>query len=91
MFFVFRNLSYKLQITKKRYRLNNQTTKIIEINSDRVQRNDLACTSIGNKMLFNARSSYRGYSIKRRGVPKNLTKFTGKHLCQSLFFKKALS
>ena len=24
----------------------------------------------------------------KKGVPKNFTKFTGKHLCQSLFFNK---
>ena len=28
----------------------------------------------------------RGCSVKK-GVPKNFTKFTGKHLCQSLFFR----
>ena len=25
-----------------------------------------------------------------KGVPKNFTKFTAKHLCQSLFFNKAV-
>ena len=34
------------------------------------------------------RSSHRKCSIKK-GVLRNLTKFTGKHLCQSLFFNKA--
>ena len=33
------------------------------------------------------RSSHRRCSIKK-GVLKNLAKFTGKHLCQSLFFNK---
>ena len=35
------------------------------------------------------RSSHRKYSV-RKGVffTKNFTKFTGKHLCQSLFFNK---
>ena len=27
----------------------------------------------------------------KKGVPKNLTKFTGKHLCLSLFFNKVLA
>ena len=34
------------------------------------------------------RSSYRRYSV-RKGFLRNFTKFTGKHLCQSLFFNKA--
>ena len=33
------------------------------------------------------RSSHRGCSVKK-DVHKNFTKFTGKHLCQSLFFNK---
>ena len=38
----------------------------------------------------NDRSSHQSCSIKK-GVPRNFTKFTGKHLCQSLFFKKTLA
>ena len=33
------------------------------------------------------RSSHRRCSVKK-GVPRNFAKFTGKHLCQSLFFNK---
>ena len=33
------------------------------------------------------RSSHRRYSVKK-GVLRNFTKFTAKHLCQSLFFNK---
>ena len=33
------------------------------------------------------RSSHRGYSV-RKGALRNFAKFTGKHLCQSLFFNK---
>ena len=33
------------------------------------------------------RSSHRGCSVKK-GVLRNFAKFTGKHLCQSLFFNK---
>ena len=33
------------------------------------------------------RSSHQRCSMKK-GVPRNFTKFTGKHLCQSLFFNK---
>ena len=33
------------------------------------------------------RSSHRRCSVKK-GVLKNFAKFTGKHLCQSLFFNK---
>ena len=33
------------------------------------------------------RSSHRMYSI-RKGALRNFAKFTGKHLCQSLFFNK---
>ena len=33
------------------------------------------------------RSSHRRYSVKK-GVLRNFAKFTGKHLCQSLFFNK---
>ena len=36
------------------------------------------------------RSSQRRYSI-RKGVLRNFAKFTGKHLCQSLFFNKVAS
>ena len=34
-----------------------------------------------------SRSSYQRYSLKK-GILRNFTKFTGKHLCQSLFFNK---
>ena len=34
------------------------------------------------------RTTHRGYSVKK-GVLKNFPKFTGKHLCQSLFNKVA--
>ena len=34
------------------------------------------------------RSSHLRYSMKK-GVLRNFAKFTGKHLCQSLFFKPA--
>ena len=33
------------------------------------------------------RSSHQRCSV-RKGVLRNFTKFTGKHLCQSLFFNK---
>ena len=33
------------------------------------------------------RSNYQGCSVKK-GVLRNFAKFTGKHLCQSLFFDK---
>ena len=36
----------------------------------------------------NIKSSYRRWSV-RKGVLRNFAKFTGKHLCQSLFFNKA--
>ena len=35
------------------------------------------------------RSSHRRCSV-RKGVPRNFEKFTGKHLCQSLFFNNVL-
>ena len=41
----------------------------------------VACTS------RKYRSSHQRCSV-RKGVFKNLKKFTGKHLCQSLFFNK---
>ena len=37
------------------------------------------------KILY--RSSHRRCSVKK-GVPRNFAKFTGKYLCQSLFFNK---
>ena len=37
--------------------------------------------------LWNARSSHRWCSV-RKGILRNFAKFTGKHLCQSHFFKK---
>ena len=37
--------------------------------------------------LSKARSSHRRCSV-RKGILKNFAKFTGKHLCQSLFFNK---
>ena len=38
-------------------------------------------------MLIKLRSSHQRCSMKK-GVIRNFTKFTGKHLCQSLFFNK---
>ena len=37
--------------------------------------------------IYLLRSSHQGCSIKK-GVLKNFAKFTGKQLCQSLFFNK---
>ena len=39
------------------------------------------------KCFTNNRSSHQRCSMKK-GVLKNFTKFTGKHLCQSLFYNK---
>ena len=39
--------------------------------------------------LWNTRSSHRRCSV-RKDVLRSFAKFTGKHLCQSLFFKKRL-
>ena len=36
------------------------------------------------------RSSHQRWSV-RKGVLRNFTKFTGKHLCQVLFFNKVAS
>ena len=37
--------------------------------------------------LTNTNSSHRRWSV-RKGVLRNFAKFTGKHLCQGLFFNK---
>ena len=47
------------------------------------------CDSLANK-IGNSRSSHRMCSVKT-GVLRNLAKFTGKNLCQSLFFDKVAS
>ena len=46
------------------------------------------CTK--KKLVWNFRSS-RLEAFYRKGVLRNFAKFTGKHLCQSLFFNKAAS
>ena len=33
------------------------------------------------------RNSHRRFSVKK-GVPRNFAQFTGKHLCESLYFNK---
>ena len=33
-----------------------------------------------------ATEAANGGVLQKKGVPKNFAKFTGKHLCQSLFF-----
>ena len=43
--------------------------------------------SLFNSLKANVRSSHRRCSMKK-GILKNLSKFTEKHLCQSLFFNK---
>ena len=57
---------------------------------------DFVCQLIEKNLLFGnrslicfllCRSSHQRSSIKK-GVLRNFTKFTGKHLCQSLFFNK---
>ena len=40
--------------------------------------------------MYRFRSSTRGVSSMRKGVLTNFTKFIGKHMCQSLFFKGTL-
>ena len=42
---------------------------------------------IAHWFLLIVKSSHRSCSMKK-GVPKNFAKFTGKHLCQSLYFNK---
>ena len=46
-----------------------------------------ALVPLFTKFFAAARSSHQRCSIKK-GVLRNFTKFTGKHLCQSLFFNK---
>ena len=40
-----------------------------------------------SEVFFQVRSSHRSCSV-RKGVLRNFVKFTGKHLCQNLFFNK---
>ena len=50
--------------------------------------NDSKTNKITTKYCFTtARSSHPGVFC-RKGVLRNFAKFTGKHLCQSLFFNK---
>ena len=51
--------------------------------------NQKAMVSLGTGLCINSRfrSSHQRCSV-RKGVRRNFTKFTGKHLCQSLFFDK---
>ena len=49
-------------------------------------KNFLLLRNIDNRALY-FRSSYLRGSIKKVFI-KNFSKFTGKHLCQNLFFKK---
>ena len=46
-------------------------------------------TYFGPSQIYLIRSSHRRCSIKKYAL-KNFAKFTGKHLCQSLFFNKLL-
>ena len=46
-----------------------------------------SCNSMHELELEIFRSSYQSCSIKK-GILENFAKFTGKHLCQSLFFSK---
>ena len=39
-------------------------------------------------ILFSEAATSVGHGSIKQGVLKNLAKFTGKHLCQSLFFNK---
>ena len=52
-------------------------------------RNDILITILDKKngAVIIDRSSHQRCSVKR-GVLRNFTKFTGKHLCQSLSFNK---
>ena len=45
------------------------------------------CYLSRRKWRTNSRCSHRSYSV-RKGVLRNFAKFTGKHLCQGLFFNK---
>ena len=47
----------------------------------------LGAYEINNKAISIIRSSHRRCSVKK-GVLRNFAKFTGKHLCQSVFFNK---
>ena len=52
-----------------------------------VRTNNIRSEFIRNPATY--RTSHRRCSL-RKGVLKNFTKFTGKHLCQSLFFNKVV-
>ena len=83
--------SYLTQVTlnnlaKEKTFLVNGNLKILTSRSVRLQKPRLVIqTNASTKGWGARRSSHRRYSIKK-GVLKNFTKFTGKHLCQSLFF-----
>ena len=52
-----------------------------------IHKDNLDLYSACGPFTKNNRSSHRRCSV-RKGVLKNFAKFTGKHLCQSLFFNK---
>ena len=54
---------------------------------DRIIRDIRNFLSKEKKIITNDRSSHKRFSVQK-GVIRNFTKFTGKHLCQCLFFNK---
>ena len=59
----------------------------IELHSYLVYDNFAKELNIQTTFISEAKSNHRRCSVKK-GVLRNLANFTGKHLCQSLFFKK---
>ena len=85
-------LSFQQASTCLKVMKRNTGSHVLNIVLTLFKRNDSDIRSTGLDVLFVPfllifRSSHQRCSV-RKGVRRNFVKFTGKHLCQSLFFDK---
>ena len=68
-------------------KIKNKLGKVIRINKYFIKPGSQLCQTY---VKFKKNRSSRPEVFCKKGVRKNFAKFTGKHLCQSFFFKKEL-
>ena len=69
-------------------KIKNKLGKVIRINKYFIKPGSQLCQTY---VKFKKNRSSRPEVFCKKGVRRNFAKFTGKHLCQSFFFKKVAS
>ena len=88
MSYEFKSTSYEFKFTNHFKSVQTQVNSLKSSSSRQVVRQLVRSVSGDNLLFFVSTRSSRPEVFCKKGALSNFAKFTGKHLCQSLFFNK---